>query len=327
MESELDVARYRLGSGPLEVSSIGLGCWQFSQSTGVAGRYWGRLPRETVRQIVAVSLQAGVNWFDTAEVYGWGASESELSEALKYHNVKPGDVVIASKWFPLFRSANSITQTIGKRLSALGGFPIDLYQIHFAGSWSSIERQMDAMAELVHDGKIRAVGVSNFSATQMRRAHAALAKREVTLTSNQVKYSLLDREIEHNGVLEAAKELGVSIIAYSPLAQGLLTGKFHDNPSLIRSRPGPRKLQRRFRATNLKQTAPVMERLREIAARHGVRPAQIALAWVVQSQGRYVVAIAGATKIRHAESNAAALRVRLTESEIEELDRVTQRPA
>ncbi len=324
MESELVVERYQLGSGPLEVSPIGLGCWQFSQATGVAGRYWGRLPRETVRQIVAVSLQAGVNWFDTAEVYGWGASENELSEALKYQNVKPTEVVIASKWFPLFRSAASIKKTIGRRLSALGGFPIDLYQIHFAGSWSSIERQMDAMADLVHEGKIRAVGVSNFSASQMRRAHAALSKREIPLASNQVKYSLLDRDIEHNGVLEAAQELGVSIIAYSPLAQGLLTGKFHDNPSLIRSRPGPRKLQKRFRESYLKQSAPVIESLREIAARHEVRPAQIALAWVVQSQGRQVIAIPGATKIRHAESNAAALRVRLSESEIEELNRVTR---
>ena len=324
MESELVVERYQLGSGPLEVSPIGLGCWQFSQATGVAGRYWGRLPRETVRQIVAVSLQAGVNWFDTAEVYGWGASENELSEALKYQNVKPTEVVIASKWFPLFRSAASIKKTIGRRLSALGGFPIDLYQIHFAGSWSSIERQMDAMADLVHEGKIRAVGVSNFSASQMRRAHAALSKREIPLASNQVKYSLLDREIEHNGVLEAAQELGVSIIAYSPLAQGLLTGKFHDNPSLIRSRPGPRTLQKRFRESYLKQSAPVIESLREIAARHEVRPAQIALAWVVQSPGRQVIAIPGATKIRHAESNAAALRVRLSESEIEELNRVTR---
>ncbi len=318
---------YQLGSGPLRVSPIGLGCWQFSQSTGFSGKYWGRLPRETVRQIVAVSLQAGVNWFDTAESYGRGASESELSEALKYQDVKPGDVVLATKWFPLLRPASSITESIGKRLSALGGFPIDLYQIHFPGSRSSIERQMEAMAELHEAGKIRAVGVSNFNAAQMRRAHAALAKHNIPLSSNQVRFSLLDREIERNGVLATAQELGVSIIAYSPLAQGLLSGKFHDNPGLVRSRPGARKFLKRFRSSNLRKTAPVIERLRGIAEQHGMRSAQVALAWVVQVHGESIVAVAGATKIRHAESNSAALQLRLTESEIQELNEVTQRHA
>ena len=319
MESGASI-RYQLGHGPLRVSPIGLGCWQFSQATGLFGKYWGRLPKETVRQIVAESLRGGVNWFDTAEAYGWGVSESELSEALKYHNVKPGEVVLATKWFSLLRSAGSIAERIGKRFSALGGYPIDLYQIHFPGSRSAIERQMAVMAELQHAGKIRAIGVSNFNARQLRLAHSALAKHDLQLSSNQVTFNLLDRRIERNGVLAAAGELGVSIIASSPLAQGLLSGKFHANPELIRTRPGARKFTRRFRRPYLERSAPLIARLRSIAERHGVRPAQAALAWTVQAHGETVVAVAGASKIRHAESNAAALGIRLSPEEIEELN-------
>jgi len=314
----------RLGGSPLQVSPVGLGCWQFSQATGIAGRYWGQLPRETVRQIVGVSLQSGITWFDTAEVYGWGASESELSEALKYHSVKPGQVVIATKWFPLFRSAASIARSFDKRMSALGGFPVDLYQIHFAGSWSTIERQMDGMAELYEAGKIRAVGVSNFNATQLRRAHNALARRSIPLASNQVRFNLLDREIERNGVLTAAQELGISVIAYSPLAQGLLSGKFHDNPDLIKSRPGPRRLQKRFRRSYLEKTAPVIERLRTVARRHDAAPASVALAWVTDVHGDSVVAVAGATKVRHAEVNVAALRLKLSPEDLSELNEAAE---
>ncbi len=318
------IASRRLGGSPLQVSPVGLGCWQFSQATGVAGRYWGQLPRETVRRIVGVSLQSGINWFDTAEVYGWGASENELSEALKYHGVKRGEVLIATKWFPLLRSAASIVRSFDKRMSALGGFPVDLYQIHFAGSWSTIERQMESMAELYEAGKIRAVGVSNFNAAQMRRAHDALARRSIPLASNQVRFNLLDREIEHNGVLAAAQELGISIIAYSPLAQGLLSGKFHANPDLIKLRPGPRRLQKRFRRAYLEKTAPVIERLRTVARKHDAAPASVALAWVTHVHGNSVVAIAGATKVRHAEANAAALRVKLSPDDLVELNGATE---
>ncbi|MBD3238953.1 MAG: aldo/keto reductase, partial [Chitinivibrionales bacterium] len=180
--------------------------------------------------------------------------------------------------------------------------------------------QMRAMADLVNAGKIRAVGVSNFSAGKMREAHAALAKHGIRLASNQVRYSLLDRRMEVNGVLSAAEELRMTVIAYSPLAQGLLTGKYHDNPEAIRAKPGYRKFMGAFSAKGLRRSRPVIDALRNIAAVHKVHPAQVALNWAVSRNGERVVAIPGATKQKHARLNARAAAFTLTPQEIELLD-------
>lgn len=308
----------QLGPTDISITPIGLGCWQFSQGTGMVGSYWANLDQEQVNRIVAVSLEAGVSWFDTAEAYGKGKSEQALGRALQAAEVQPGSVVVATKWFPAFRFAGNIRRTIGARKAALCPYPIDLYQIHHPFSFSSVEAQMRAMADLVDDGSIRAVGVSNFSADAMRTAYAELAERGIALATNQVRYSLLDRQIEANGVLETARDLGVTIIAYSPLSQGLLTGTFHDDPQLIRSRPGPRKWLARFKQSGLEETRPLIDALRRIAADHAATPAQIALAWTVREP--HVVAIPGATKVEHAKSNAQAMAVELSAGEIAELD-------
>lgn len=308
----------RLGKTEIELTPIGLGCWQFSQGKGIAGGYWAALDQQLVDSIVAATLRGGVNWFDTAEAYGRGASEHALAHAIQSAGSSPGDLRIATKWMPIFRRAANIPKTIGDRIAALDPFPIDLYQIHNPASFSSVEAQMQEMADLVEAGKIRAVGVSNFSAEAMRVAHRALAARGIPLASNQVRYSLLDRRIDSNGVMEAARELGISIIAYSPLSQGLLTGVFHDDPELIRSRGGPRKWLPRFRASGLEQSRPLIELLRAIAADHNCSAAQIALAWTIRDP--LLFAIPGATKIAHAESNAAAMQIELDEGEIRRLD-------
>ena len=203
----------------------------------IHGLIWSRIDGNLTAEIVAAAVAGGVNWFDTAEAYGGGRSERALARALTAAGKQPGDVVIATKWQPVLRRADSIKRTIDRRLKNLSPFGIDLHQVHNPASFSSVEAEMEAMADLVEAGKIRAVGVSNFSAERMRRAHAALARRGVPLASNQVKYSLLDRAIERNGVLDAAKELGVTIIAYSPLEMGLLTGKFHRDADLLRRIP------------------------------------------------------------------------------------------
>lgn len=314
----------RLGASDLTVSPIGLGCWQFSQGHGLGGKFWGMMTDDEILEVVHVSLAGGINWFDTAEAYGWGASERALAGALEAAGKAPGEVVVATKWHPLLRTSRSIGKTIGARIACLGGYPIDLFQVHSPLSVSSIEAQMAAMARLVAQGKIRAIGVSNFSARQMRKAHAALARHGLRLASNQVRYNLLDRAIETNGVLDAAKDLGISIIAYSPLAQGILSGKFHADPSLVRRKHGFRKHMRAFKPRGLERSRPLIEALRDVAAKHGVTSSQVALNWVAAIHGDPVVAIPGASSPAQAAENAGALSFSLAPEDIELLDRVSR---
>jgi aryl-alcohol dehydrogenase-like predicted oxidoreductase len=167
--------------------------------------------------------------------------------------------------------------------------------------------------------------VSNFNQARMRRAHAALAERGIPLTSNQVRYSLVDRRIESSGTLAAAKELGVTIIAYSPLGQGLLTGRYHDDPKYIGRRPGPRKWLPAFRPKGLERTRPLIDGLRAIASAHGATTCQVALAWLCQFHRDTVVAIPGASRPEQAGENAAALALTLTGAELTRIDELSRR--
>jgi aryl-alcohol dehydrogenase-like predicted oxidoreductase len=319
------VRRRRLGKTDIEVTAIGLGCWQFSGGRGLAGRYWEALMQETVNGVVAAALAHGVNWFDTAEMYGNGASECALARALAAAGRRAGDVVVATKWWPVLRTASSIHATIAERLRCLSPFPIDLYQVHHPVGLSSVEAEMRAMADLVAEGRIRCVGVSNFNPARMRRAHSALAARGVPLASNQVRFSLLDRRIETDGTLLAAKQLGVTIIAYSPLGQGLLTGSYHEDPGYVRARPGPRKWMSSFRRKGLERTRPLVEELKSVAAAHGATAAQVALAWLGQFHGETVVAIPGASRPSQAEENVGTLGLVLSKAELEGIDQVSRR--
>ncbi len=313
-----------LGKTDIRITPIGLGCWQFSEGFGLVGGFWEALPQETVNEIVAASLEGGINWFDTAEAYGNGRSERALSRALQASGKKGGEVVVATKWMPVGRTARSIKRTIGARLAALSPYPIDLHQVHQPFGLSRVQTEMNALADLVAEMKIRAVGISNFGAARMRRAHAALAARGLPLASNQVKYSLLDRRIEKNGVLAAAKELGVTIIAYSPLEQGLLSGKFHDDPGLIKKSPGPRKWMPAFRARGLARSRPLVDELKKIAAAHGVTASQVALAWLLTFHGDAVVAIPGASRRRHVEENVGAMKLSLSALELRRIDELSR---
>ncbi len=312
-----------LGKSDLMVSSIGLGCWQFSKGNGLLGNYWPTLNDDEIKGIVRVSLEGGINWFDTAEAYGWGESERALTSTLQSLGKTPNDVIIATKWWPIFKTAKSIIKTFDKRIAALNNYRIDLYQVHQPFSFSSTRAEMREMAELVKEGKIRYVGVSNFSARRMKIAHDELSKYEIHLISNQVRYNLLDRKIEKNGILDTAKELGITIIAYSPLAQGILSGKFHDNPGLIRSRPGFRKAMPAFKSKGLEKSRPVILLLKEFANKYNTTLPQVALNWLINFQGDIVVAIPGATKIKHAEENVGAMKFKLSKDDLEQLDKMS----
>jgi aryl-alcohol dehydrogenase-like predicted oxidoreductase len=311
----------RLGKTDIEVTPIGLGVMQFAGGKGIFGKVFPVLPQEEKNSIVQAALEGGINWFDTAEMYGFGRSERGLSTGLKALGVQNEDVVIGTKWMPLFRTARNIPKTIHDRIRYLDGYSIDLYMVHQPWSFSSIETQMDALADLVEAGHIRSVGVSNFNAEQMRRAHAALAKRGLPLATNQMEYSLLDRRIESDGVLPTAKELGVTITAYTPLGYGLLTGKYHKNPDRL-EQASP--IRRRMLKRDLESTRPMVEALEEIAMNYDATPAQVALNWVIHFQGETVVTIPGATKVHQAEQSAGAMKFKLSEDEMARLDELSK---
>ena len=320
MENQIDLRP--LGKSSIKITPIGLGCWQFSKSGNFAGKFWPYLENEVILDIVRISLEGGINWFDTAEMYGKGVSEKMLAKSLVGLGIKPGEVLIATKWSPMFRTASNIIKTIDERLSCLNPFPIDLYQVHNPYGFSSEVKEMEAMAKLVRAKKIKHVGVSNFSARKMRSAWEALQKEGINLVSNQVKYNLLRREIETNGILDTAKELGITIISYSPLAQGLLTGKFHDNPELVKN-TGYRKHYAAFKPAGLEKSRPVIEAVKKLSLKYQVTPSQIALSWLINFHGDTVVAIPGATKVKHAEENTGAMKFRLDSEDMRMLDEVS----
>lgn len=312
-----------LGQTDLHLSPLGLGTWQFSKGSGVVGRFWGALEDELTENIIKTSLDGGINWFDTAEVYGGGESERILAKALENIGASPEEARIATKWWPMLRTASSIPKTINNRKEALQNRRIDLYQIHQPYSLSSVEKQMQAMIELVKAGHINHIGVSNFNASAMVNSHRILSENGLTLASNQVKYSLLDRRMEENGVLDRAKELGISIIAYSPLEQGILTGKFHDNPALIHDAKGPRRFQRKFKEIGLAESKPLITLLDAIGEKYNVSASQVALNWTIHYHGETVFAIPGATKVHHAQDNVGALTFKLDAGELEEISRAS----
>jgi aryl-alcohol dehydrogenase-like predicted oxidoreductase len=291
---------------------------------GVIGKAFPVIPQEEKNAIVRAALDGGMNWFDTAELYGGGLSERSLAAALKAAGRQNGQVVVATKWWPVFRTAADIQRSIEDRIRCLDGYNIDLYMVHQPYSFSSPDAEMEAMANLVEAGKIRSVGVSNFSATKMRRAHKTLQKRGLPLAANQVLYSLLDRSIERNGILDTAKELGITITAYTPLGSGVLTGKYHKDPKLLQRRSF---IWRARLKGGIEKSRALVKGMEEIGAKYDATPAQIALNWVISSHGDTVVTIPGATKVSQAEECAGAMRFRLSEEDLFRLNELSRKIA
>ncbi len=321
MSSTITISTRPLGKTGIQVTPIGLGVMELSGGGGLFGRAFPVIPQDDKNAIIQAALNSGINWFDTAELYGGGVSEHSLAEGLKAAGKRPGDVIIATKWWPLLRTARNIPRSIADRLRFLGGFPIDLYYVHQPYSFSSPETEMNAMADLVEAGKIRSVGVSNYGPARMRRAHAALQKRGLPLAANQVRYSLLDRKIEVDGTLETARELGITITAYTPLGSGLLTGKYHQNPGLLNKKSffWRYRLQRELEASR-----PLVAALQEIALKYQVTAAQVALNWLIWFNGELVVTIPGATKTQQVVENAGAMQFKLTTDEQARLDELSR---
>lgn len=251
--------------------------------------------------------------FDTAAMYSGGASERRLGEL-----AEGSAALIATKFPPRIRATDEdMPSALEASLGRLRRRRVDLYQHHFPTRRVDIARLMGRMADAVEAGQVQAVGVSNYSATQLRLAAGVLADRGIALASNQVQYSLLHRLPETNGVLEACRELGVTLIAYQPLASGALTGKYLAGP-----RPrGLRRYSRHFRRATTERITPVIALLREIGARYDQGPAQVALRWLIENP--LVLPIPGAKNGAQAAANAQALTFSLTPDEVHALDAAT----
>jgi len=293
----------------LHAVEMGLGAWQWGDR--MMWQYGSTHTDEDIRKAFEVSLQEGIRFIDTAEVYGSGRSERMLGEFLKQTD-QP--VLVATKYFPwrLFKSA--IPNALKHSLERLGLESVDLYQIHWPSPLMSVDNMMEGMVACVEKGWTRTVGVSNFNSTQMMTAYSALARHNIPLASNQVEYHLLNRSIEKNGLLARCQELGIRLIAYSPLAMGLLTGKYTpENPP-----PGVR--GGRYTA-RLQEIQPLIKLMTEIGQDLGGKsPAQVALNWLIC---KGALPIPGAKNTRQAEMNAGAAGWRLSEEQVAALDKAS----
>ncbi len=308
-----------LGRTDIRISSLGLGTWQWGDRM-----MWGYGKTYTdsdIHDAFHASLQSGVYFFDTAEVYGRGRSEELLGAYLEEAGQSPqmAPLVVATKFMPypwrLWKG--SLLSALRASLTRLRLERVDLYQMHWPFRPVPIELWANALADAVEAGLTRAVGVSNYDSAQMLRAHSTLAKRGVPLASNQVEFHLLNRRVEHKGLLKLCRELGVTLIAYSPLAKGMLTGKYTPQARP----PGVRSYL--FRRARLDKIQPLIQLLRAIGEAHdGKSPAQVALNWVIC---KGAVPIPGAKNARQAQDNAAALGWRLSEAEIAALDEESQK--
>ena len=306
-----------LGKDGLVVPAIGIGTWSWGDSLFWSyGKDYGA---DQVREAFHAAVESGITFFDTAEVYGLGESERLIGQFLKQTD-KP--VHIATKYFPLpWRlNAQAIADTLTASLQRLQVNRVALYQVHWPLDFLMSQRTlMNALADEVDQGRIGAIGVSNYSAEQMRQAHQFLAARNIPLAVNQVRYSLLTRQIETNGVMDAARELDVAILAYSPLAQGLLTGKY--TPDSAPTLRGARRLDPRFSQNGLEKIVPLINALNTIGHIHQRTPAQVALNWLI-AQGN-VMPIPGAKNADQAVQNAGAIGWSLAPEEVAQLDRLT----
>ncbi len=295
----------------LQAVEMGLGAWQFGDRV-----FWnfGQTHNEQdIRAAFETSIRQGIRFVDTAEVYGMGKSEQFIGEFIKTID-QP--VLVATKYFPFpWRIHRSfMRRALRSSLERLGLERVDLYQIHWPTPFFSPETLMEWMVDLVKEGWVRAVGVSNFNPTQTVQAYTALMRHGIPLASNQVEYNLLNRTIEKNGLLARCRELGIRVIAYSPLAKGFLTGKYSPD----RLPPGPRAWQA---AALLKRIQPLIRAMTRIGQDCGGKTvSQVALNWCIC---KGTLPIPGAKNAQQAAENAGALGWHLSPEQIAELDRLS----
>lgn len=286
--------------GPARLSVIGLGTWQFgSREWGYGNDY---AEREAV-EITQRALDLGINLVDTAEIYAFGRSERIVGKAIAGRR---DEVFVATKVFPVLPLSSIVEQRAKASAGRLGISDIDLYQVHWPNPVVPIKETMKGLAAVQRERIVRHAGVSNFSLAQWQEAEAALG---APVLSNQVQYSLASRAPDRSGMVEWAQAHHRLVIAYSPLAQGLLSARWDGSamPGGVRSGNAL------FLPENIERARPLLDALREVATAHQATPAQVALAWLIRKPN--VVAIPGASSVKQLESNAAAADLELTDDD------------
>lgn len=305
-----------------QVSQIGLGTWQFGS------KEWGYGPDYDEREAAAIvrrAVELGVTVFDTAEIYGMGRSERILGAALRAAGADVEGLVIATKLFPVLPIAPVVQQRALASAHRLGVRRLDLYQVHQPNPLVKDGTTMRGMSALIDVGVVGHAGVSNYSLERWQAADRALAEASPgsgrVVLSNQVQYSLVQRAPERD-LIPFAETNGRMVMAYSPLGQGLLSGRFAPGDRV----DGVRRANPHFLPDNLTALAPLLDVLRDVASTRQVKPSQVALAWTIRH--RCVVAIPGASSVEQLESNVAAAELELTLDEITAIDETaaTYRP-
>ena len=310
------MATTTLGKTGITVNPICIGTWAWGDK--LFWNYGSNYGANEVEAAFKTSLEAGINFFDTAEVYGNGLSEELLG---KFMQDTERTAQIATKYGPLpWRFfPDSVANAVTASLKRLMVSKVTLYQVHWPFTFlMSQETLLNALADEVQQGRIEAVGVSNYSKEEMIQAHKILEKRGVILATNQVKYSLLSRKIEAKGILDTAQKLEITILAYSPLAQGLLTGKYTFEKSPI----GARQFDSRFQKSGLEKIGPVMSLLKKIGEKYDKTPAQVALNWLVFQDS--VIPIAGCKNSEQIRQNIGAIGWEMTQEEFNQLEQITR---
>ncbi|GAB4850672.1 hypothetical protein Ancab_029983 [Ancistrocladus abbreviatus] len=312
--------KLKLGGSDLEVSRVGIGAWSWGDTTYWNDFQWDDRKLKGAKAAFDTSIDNGINFIDTAEVYGsrlaLGAISSEtlLGRFIKERTaINPElEVSVATKFaaLPWRFGRQSVINALKDSLCRLKLSSVDLYQLHWPGIWGN-EGYIDGLGDAVEMGLVKAVGVSNYNEKRLRDAHKKLKERGIPLASNQVNYSLIYRAAEENGVKAACDELGVTVIAYSPLAQGALTGKYTpENPP-----SGPR--GRIYTPEFLTKLQPLANRIKEIGQNYDKTPTQVVLNWLIAQEN--VVPIPGAKTGEQAEEFVGALGWRLSNEHVEEL--------